>query len=51
MGDNERFKVGDIEYVYDYALDKPVKKSEMTREQFEASEKAKWEQLKEQSDD
>ncbi len=35
-------------YTYDYANDKPRIKSEMTKEEIMASEKAKWIKLKEQ---
>lgn len=31
-----------VMWVYDYALDKPRLKSEMTKEELKASEKAKW---------
>jgi len=39
-------KVNDVEWVYDYAKDKPVLKSEMTDKEFVKSEKAKWINLK-----
>lgn len=32
-------------YVYDYVKDKPVRKSEMTKEEWELSEKEKWNRL------
>lgn len=35
-----------VKWVYDYANDKAVLKSEMTKEQFTESEKAKWESIK-----
>ena len=35
-------KVNDVEWVYDYAKDKPVLKSDMTEKDFRESEKAKW---------
>jgi major membrane immunogen (membrane-anchored lipoprotein) len=35
-----------VVWLYDYANDKPRLKSEMTKEEIAASEKAKWEQLK-----
>jgi hypothetical protein len=31
-----------VEWVWDYATDEPRIKSEMTKEQLEASERAKW---------
>lgn len=31
-----------VKYVWDYAKDEPVKESEMTKEQWAASEKAKY---------
>lgn len=34
-----------VMWVWDYANDKPVKKSEMTHEQWCASERAKWEEV------
>ena len=35
-----------VTHVWDYALDKPRIKSEMTKEEISASEKAKYSQLK-----
>ena len=32
----------EIEYMWDYAKDEPRLKSEMTKEEIKASEKAKW---------
>lgn len=39
-------EISGIKWVWDYANDKPVKKKEMTKEQFAASEKAKWLSIK-----
>lgn len=33
------------EWIYDYATDQMKKRSEMTEEEFRASEKAKWERF------
>ncbi len=38
--------VGKVKWVWDYANDKAIKKSEMTKEMEAASEKAKWDKLK-----
>jgi major membrane immunogen (membrane-anchored lipoprotein) len=35
-----------VEWAYDYAQDRPRLKSEMTKEEWMASEKAKWDKLK-----
>ena len=43
-----RIKVNGVEWVYDYAKDKPVLKSEMTKEEFKKSEKSKWVTKKEE---
>ncbi len=37
-----------VVWLYDYALDKPRLKSEMTKQEIMASEKAKWEGIKAQ---
>lgn len=39
-----------VTWLWDYANDKPMLKSEMTKEQWMASEKAKWMKVKEQLD-
>lgn len=36
----------EVEWIYDYVNDKPRLKTEMTPEEINASEKAKWESLK-----
>jgi len=38
----------EVEYMWDYAKDEPRIKSEMTKEEIKASEKAKWEAIGEQ---
>lgn len=39
-------KVQGILWVWDYAKDAPRKKDEMTKEEWAASEKAKWKSIK-----
>lgn len=39
-------KGNQVTWLWDYANDKPRLKTEMTKEEISASEKAKWEQLK-----
>lgn len=38
--------VNGVTWLYDYAQDKPRLKSEMTKDEIKASEKAKWMQIK-----
>jgi hypothetical protein len=38
--------VNGVEWIYDYVNDKPRLKSEMTKEEIIASEKAKWMKIK-----
>lgn len=38
-------KVNDVLWVWDYVKDEPRIKSEMTKEEFAASEKKKWEEI------
>ena len=46
-GSIEVKKDGDtVVWEWDYAREKPVLKKEMTKEQFQESEKCKWEKLK-----
>ena len=44
-----KMKVGGIEWVYDYANDKPVRKEDMPKgsDAWKKSEKAKWSAMKE----
>lgn len=37
-----KMKVGNVLWVWDYSTDKPRKKSEMTKQELAASEKAKY---------
>jgi hypothetical protein len=39
-------KINGVDWVWDYAREAPVLKSEMTNEQLAGSEKAKWIQIK-----
>lgn len=39
-----------IHWIWDYAKDEPVKKEEMTKDRYKASEKAKWEGIKKLKD-
>lgn len=43
-----KMQINNVMWVWDYARDIPVKEKEMTKEQWKASEKAKWQQIKEQ---
>lgn len=40
-------KINNVLWVWDYVNDKPRIKSEMTKQEIEANEKAKWNNLKE----
>lgn len=39
-------QIGDVLWVWDYAKEEPVKKSEQTREDWAASERRKYEMMK-----
>lgn len=43
-----RMNINGTMWVWDHVQDKPVKESDMTKEQWAASEKKKWEAVKEQ---
>jgi hypothetical protein len=40
--------INGVTYVWDYVKDEPVKESEMTKDERMASERRKWELIKEQ---
>ena len=43
-----KMQIGDVMWVWDYHRDIALKEKEMTKEQWKASEKAKWSLIKEQ---
>lgn len=43
-----RVKFGEDYYIWDHVQNKPVKETELTKEQWEASEKAKWQEHQKQ---
>lgn len=44
-----RININGVVWVWDYVQDKAVKESEMTHEQWVASERKKWEAIKERN--
>lgn len=43
-----RMKIGDTMWVWDHVKDEPVREKDMSEERWAASEKKKWEAIKEQ---
>ncbi len=43
-----RMKIGDTMWVWDHVKDEPVREKDMSRERWAASERKKWEAIKEQ---
>lgn len=41
-----KMKVGNVMWVYDYVNDRPRIEKEMSKEELAASEKAKWDKIK-----